>query len=95
MKSLPKTRPTVDIQEVASARWEVSRERERSFLTMKRTSSTAEVVKGALEVVETGRRRDSERSVGVSSIWKAFSTDRRMKKVVMIVKGVINRAEIL
>lgn len=54
------------------------------------TSSTAEVMCGGLEV--SGLCRLRVRSDGCSSSWKAFSTDRRKKKVVIELKGEINRS---
>lgn len=68
-------------------RWEVVRVRWRWVLIMYITSSTAEVMKGGFERVETGRVRDRVKSEGASSSWKAFSTERRMKKVVIAEKG--------
>lgn len=50
------------------------------------TSSTAEVMNGLFEAVETGEVRDKVRSEGASSSWKAFSTERRQKKVVIAAK---------
>jgi hypothetical protein len=45
-----------------------------------------------LLVVAAGREGVRERSVGASSSWKAFSTLRRQKKVVIVLKGVTRRA---
>ncbi len=61
-----------------------------SLLTIYMTSSTAEVMCGGLEVSRLCRLR--VRSGGCSSSWKAFSTDRRKKKVVIALKGEINRS---
>lgn len=61
-----------------------------TLLTMYITSSTAEVMCGGLEV--SGLCRLRFRSGGCSSSWKAFSTDRRKKKVVIELKGEINRS---
>jgi len=55
------------------------------------TSSTAEVIYGGLEE-DAGEVSDKERSDGDSSSWKAFSTERRQKKVVMVLKGTISRS---
>lgn len=77
----------VEIAVVTRPRWEVLSVRWRSVCTMYITSSTAEVMKGALEVVETGELRESVRSEGASSSWKAFSTERRQKNVVIAEKG--------
>lgn len=54
------------------------------------TSSTAEVMCGGFEVSDLCRLR--VRSGGCSSNWKAFSTERRKKKVVIVLKGEINRS---
>ena len=61
-----------------------------SLLTIYMTSSTAEVMCVGLEV--SGLCRLRVRSGGCSSSWKAFSTDRRKKKVVIALKGEINRS---
>lgn len=59
------------------------------------TSSTAEVMNGGLASVETGERSESVRSEGGSSSWKAFSTERRMKNVVIAEKGARRRVSTL
>jgi hypothetical protein len=55
------------------------------------TSSTADVMYGGLED-DGGEVSDRERSDGDSSSWKAFSTERRQKKVVMVLKGLTSRS---
>ena len=55
------------------------------------TSSTAEVMYGGLEE-DAWEVSNNERSEGDSSSWKAFSTERRQKKVVMVLKGTISRS---
>lgn len=59
------------------------------------TSSTAEVMNGGLERVDTGERSERVRSEGGSSSWKAFSTERRMKKVVIAEKVARRRVSTL
>lgn len=56
------------------------------------TSSTAEMIYGG--VPSNGFEGFSESPLGDSSSWKAFSTERRKKKVDMMLKGVIRRADI-
>ena len=68
------------------AGWEVSRVRVRSLEMMYMTSSTEEVMYGGWWVGGVWR----EREVGGSSSWKAFSRERRRKKVVKVVKGVMS-----
>ena len=43
-------------------------------------------MKGGFDEVEAGCESESDRSVGASSSWKAFSTERRQKKVVIVLK---------
>lgn len=59
------------------------------------TSSTAEVMNGGLESVDTGERSERVMSEGGSSSWKAFSTERRMKNVVIAEKGARRRVSTL
>src|SRR3954453_17965949 len=91
-KSEPKTRARVGTTERTTAIWEVARDCCRTLLTMYMMSSTAEVMCGGLEL--SGLCGLRERSGGCSSSWKAFSTERRKKKVVMVLKGVIIRSVI-
>lgn len=59
------------------------------------TSSTAEVMNGGLASVDTGERSERVMSEGGSSSWKAFSTERRMKNVVIAEKGARRRVSTL
>src|ERR1700760_150268 len=91
-KSDPRTRPTVGMTLETTARWDVARERWRTWLTIYITSSTAEVMNGAF--ADSGFLLFSVRSEGDSSSWKAFSTERRKKNVVMMLKGSMRNIEI-
>lgn len=59
------------------------------------TSSTAETMKGGLRPAGRGLDGERWRLGGNSSSWKAFSTERRRKKVESVVKGRIRRSWIL
>ena len=90
MKSEPRTRESVGTTFVTTASWEVASDCWMTLLTMYIMSSMAEVMCGGSAF--SGRWGFSVRPDGDSSSWKAFSTERRKKKVVIALKGDTRRS---